>query len=75
MHLALTPEQWRKEPEALDVVHVQMRQQDVDAILLGRNDHAEATHARSRVKREETPFDAADLHRRRVAAVADRVGP
>ena len=68
------PEQGPEEPEALQVIEVQVGQQDVelvDGLVLHR--HAEGPQAGAGVEHEDGTVGEAYLHTRRVAAVAHGV--
>src|SRR6185436_17266481 len=64
----------REETEALDVIHVQVREQHVDAALCRRDDLSQAPDPRAGIEDEEV-IAIADLDARSVAAEAHGVGP
>src|SRR3954451_2940077 len=73
MDLEIRPEEAGEEPESEDVIHVQVRQQDVDPLQLGRHRRAEYANAGAGVEHHERAwFFTAHLHARCVATVALR---
>src|SRR4051812_4398162 len=68
-------EHWREEHEALDVVQVQVRQEDVQRLLTGAVEREpEAADSGAGVEDERGAVVERDLHARRVAAVVGRLG-
>ena len=63
-----------EEPETDDVIHVEMREQDVDALRLRRQRRAEAADPRAAVEDEDVIAGDAHLDAHRVAAVAHGLG-
>src|SRR5204863_8116506 len=63
-----------KEPEALDVIHVQMGQQHAHTLNRRIDGVPEAPDARPRVERKDRAVRAPDFHGSRISAIADGVG-
>src|SRR5262249_19030735 len=74
MDLHARVEEWTKEPEPDDVVHVQMGQQHVDPAELCGQLASEGPDPRPRVQHEHGAVPAGHAYTRRVAAVASGGG-
>ena len=76
VHFEVGTEQWREESEALDVIHMEVREQHVDAAHVGRQLDTQSAQTRARVEHDARVGVRArlELHARCVAAVTDRVG-
>ena len=74
MHLESGIEQRAEEPEALQVIEMQVRQHDVQLAIVTVDVHTERTHPGARVEHEPVAAVEHHLDAARVAAVADGVG-
>lgn len=75
MDIATGLEQRSEEAEALDVVHVEMGEKDVDPARNARDDSAQGPDARASVQDDERGVLRFEGHAGRVAAVPDRRRP
>ncbi len=64
-----------EEPEPLDMIHVQMREQQVDPPCRSAGERAEAADPGTRVEHKQAAVVIAHLHARGVTAVARRFSP
>src|SRR5262249_21332753 len=70
MHFYLWVVEGCKKPQALEVVHVQMREQDVHAAERPGEYGAESADAGPRVEDEHRAVSAAHFHTRRIPTIA-----
>ena len=74
VHLESGIEQRAEEPEALQVIEVQVRQHDVQLAIVAVHAHTERTHPGARVEHDPVAAVEPHLDAARVAAVAHGVG-
>src|SRR5215831_557692 len=75
MHFHLWVVEWRKKPQTLEVIHVQMREQEVHPAERPRECCTEPANACPGIEDQYRAVSAADFHTRRVPTIACRLGP